>query len=59
MELKSEDYMWDEFTDNELYNLCFGYGIESECVMLGNRLINREEVEAVLTAFEHDLAFNA
>jgi hypothetical protein len=49
--------MWDEFTDNELYNLCFNYGIESECVMLGNRLINREEVEAVLTAFEYDLAY--
>jgi hypothetical protein len=51
--------MWDEFTDNDLYNLCFGYGIESECVMLGSRLINREEVEAVLTKFEHDLAFSA
>ena len=51
--------MWNDFTDLELYNLCFEYGIEAECVMLGNRLINREEVESVLTAFEHDLAFNA
>jgi hypothetical protein len=51
--------MWDSFTDNDLYNLCFSYGIEAECVMLGSRLINREEVEAVLTAFEYDLAFNA
>jgi hypothetical protein len=57
MNLKSEVTMWDEFTDNELYNLCFNYGIESECVVLGNRLINREEVEAVLTAFEYDLAY--
>jgi hypothetical protein len=51
--------MWAEFTDNELYNLCFGYGIESECIMLGSRLINREEVERVLTDFEHDLAFSS
>ena len=49
--------MWDEFTDNELYNLCFEYGIESECIMFGNRLINRPEVEQVLTAFEYDLAY--
>lgn len=49
--------MWDSFTDVELYNLCFEYGLEAECVMLGHRLINREEVEAVLTAFEHDLAY--
>ena len=49
--------MWDSFSDLELYNLCLSYGIEAECVMLGNRLINREEVEQVLTAFEHDLAF--
>lgn len=51
--------MWDDLNDVDLYNLCFTYGIESECVMLGYRLINREEVEAVLTAFEYDLAFNA
>ena len=49
--------MWEAFTDVELYNLCFEYGLESECVMLGYRLINREEVEAVLTAFEYDLAY--
>ena len=49
--------MWNDFTDVELYNLCLGYGIEAECVMLGNRLINRQEVESVLTQFERELAF--
>jgi hypothetical protein len=49
--------MWDAFTDSDLYNLCFDYGIESECVMLGYRLINRDHVERVLTDFEYDLAF--
>jgi hypothetical protein len=49
--------MWDEFTDNDLYNLCFEYGIEAECIMLGSRLINRKEVEQVLTNFEYDLAY--
>jgi len=48
---------WESFTDNELYILCFGYGIESECVMLGSRLMNRGHVELVLTNFERDLAF--
>lgn len=48
---------WESFTDTELYLLCFGYGIESECVMLGSRLINREHVELVLTNFERDMAF--
>ena len=49
--------MWDEFTDVELYTLCFEYGIESECILLGERLINRPEVERVLQEFEHDLAY--
>lgn len=49
--------MWDEFTDVELYNLCFEYGIESECIMLGQRLINRPEVEAIVTQYEYDLAY--
>jgi hypothetical protein len=49
--------MWDEFTDTELYSLCFEYGIEAECVMLGSRLINRADVEMYLTEFEHDLAY--
>lgn len=48
---------WESFTDTELYILCFGYGIESECVMLGSRLINRGHVELVLTNFERDMAF--
>jgi hypothetical protein len=49
--------MWDSFTDSDLYTLCFDYGIESECVMLDHRLINRHHVERVLADYEHDAAF--
>jgi hypothetical protein len=49
--------VWDSFTDCDLYTLCFDYGIEAKCVMLGQRLINRDVVERALTEYEHDAAF--
>lgn len=51
--------MWSDFSDVEIIDLAFDYGIEEEVVSIGGRLFNREEVEARLTAVEYDLAFRA
>jgi hypothetical protein len=40
--------------------LCHDYGIEEECVFAGIlpvKLANRAKIEALLTAFEFELAF--
>jgi hypothetical protein len=58
MELSNGDIMWNDFSDVELIDLCHTYGIEEELVVLGNNLINREEIEKRLTAVEYDLSFN-
>lgn len=57
--MKIENLMWTDFTDSELVDICYDYGIEQECLIdFGRkRLLNREQVEIVLTNFEHDLAF--
>ena len=49
--------MWDSFTDIELIRLAVDYGLQDQVVVIGGRLFNREEVEACLTSYEHDLAF--
>lgn len=50
--------MWNDFSDVELMDLCRAYCIHGELVVLGNNLINREEIEKRLTAVEYDLSFN-
>jgi len=57
MELRNGDIMWNDFSDVELMDLCRAYCIHGEMVVLGNNLINREEIEQRLTAIEHNLAF--
>lgn len=51
--------MWNDFSDIELMDLCRAYCIHGELVVLGNNLINREEIEKRLTAIEHNLAFES
>jgi hypothetical protein len=51
---------WSGFDDFELACLCADYGIEEECVFAGIlpvKLANRAKIEALLTAFEFELAF--
>ena len=50
--------MWKDFSDFELAHLAGQYGLEDSLVFdyeMG--LANREEIEALLTAAEYDLAF--
>ena len=50
--------MWDDFTDFELAELAGTYGLEEELVFCGDlSLANRAEIEKLLTATEHDMAF--
>jgi hypothetical protein len=57
--MKLEKIMWVDFTDSELVDICFDYGIEQECeIDFENKLLkNRNNVEIVLTKFEQELAF--
>ena len=50
---------WADFTDSELVDTCFDYGIEEECeIDFANKsLKNRTHVETVLTLFEFDLTY--
>lgn len=50
---------WADFTDSELVDICFDYGIEQECeIDFANKsLKNRVHVEWVLTDFEYDIAY--
>jgi hypothetical protein len=57
---KTMENQWSGFDDFELACLCHDYGIEEECVIvsiLPVKLGNRAQIEALLTAFEFDLAF--
>jgi hypothetical protein len=57
---KTMENQWVGFDDFELACLCHGYGIEEECVFEGIlpvKLANRAQIEALLTAFEFELAF--
>lgn len=50
--------MWEDFSDYELATLAGQYGLEESLVFAGDlSLANREEIEALLTAAEYDLAF--
>lgn len=49
--------MWADFTDHELAELCYSYGMEEELVFADNlTLANRDFIETLLTDFEMDLA---
>jgi hypothetical protein len=50
--------MWNEFSDYELAQLCYNYGIEEELVFADNlTLANRTYIETLLTEFEYDMAY--
>jgi hypothetical protein len=50
--------MWDDFTDFQLVELCYNYGIEMECQFnFRMELVNRAHVEQTLTEFELEMAF--
>lgn len=52
--------MWADFSDFELTQLCFDYGIEDECKfseILPVTLSNRTHIEHCLTECEMDVAF--
>lgn len=51
--------MWIDFSDLELAQLCYGYGIEEECVfssIMPVVLVNRPHIEQSLTEIEMDIA---
>lgn len=50
--------MWTDFSDFELAELTGQHGLEDSLVFAGDlSLANRDEVEALLTLAEHDMAF--
>jgi hypothetical protein len=53
--------MWDEFTDFELAELAYQYGlqdqVEESAWNFDLTLKDRPRLETLLTAYEHDLAF--
>jgi hypothetical protein len=50
--------MWKDFTDFELAELAGQYGLEDSLVFAGDlSLANRNEIEALLTEVELDMAF--
>jgi hypothetical protein len=52
--------MWTDFSDFDLTQLCFDYGIEEECKfseILPVTLSNRSHIEQLLTELEMDLAY--
>lgn len=52
--------MWNDFSDFELAELCFTYGIQDDLELkFDNRfkLVNRTEIEELLTAIELEMAF--
>lgn len=54
------DLQWNDFDDFELACLCHDYGLEDACVfsqILPVKLANRSEIESLLTALEHEMAF--
>ena len=53
--------MWDGFTDFELCELAFTYGIQDELqINFDNRfkLVNRESIEELLTIAEMDVVYS-
>lgn len=55
---KGTTTMWDDFTDFELAELAGTYGLEEELMFSGDlTLVNRTDIEKLLTATEYDLAF--
>jgi uncharacterized protein YlaN (UPF0358 family) len=52
------DTMWNDFSDYELATLAGQYGLEDSLVFTDRlQLVNRDEIEDLLTKAEHDLAF--
>jgi len=50
--------MWDDFSDFELAQLAGQYGIEDSLIFAGDlSLLNRNEIESLLTQIEYDDAF--
>lgn len=50
--------MWDDFNDFELAQLAGQYGIEDSLIFAGDlSLLNRNEIESLLTQIEYDDAF--
>lgn len=52
------DNMWNDFSDFELSELAGTYGLEDSLVFNDRlQLVNRNEIETLLTQYEHELAF--
>lgn len=50
--------MWSEYSDFELAQLAGNYGLEDSLIFSDRlTLVNREEIESLLTAVEYDMAF--
>ncbi len=49
--------MWAGFTDKELICLAYDYCLDYILQVEKGVLMNRVEVERILTRYEHDLAF--
>ena len=50
--------MWSDFTDFELAELAGTYGLQEDLEFCGDlSLANRPQIEKLLTATEHDMAF--
>ena len=52
--------MWADFSDFEIAELCFQYGLQESLVLTFTdrfKLVNRAEVETLLTAAEFEMAF--
>ena len=50
--------MWDDFSDFELAHLANQYGIEDSLIFAKDlSLVNRNEIESLLTQIEYDDAF--
>lgn len=51
--------MWNDFSDFELAELAGKYGLEDSLVFAGDlSLVNRDEIEKLLTEVEWDFAFS-
>lgn len=49
--------MWVDFTDKDLIRLAYDYCLDHILQVEGSRLLNRADVERVLTRYEMDMAF--
>jgi hypothetical protein len=49
--------MWNGFSDTDLIRLAYDYCLDACLMIQDGVLMNRSQVERILTEYEHDLAF--